>query len=69
MLKATYDPTNVNGNAFSAANQAITDSQNFYTSTNVDGALNEIATMFHKITISTSNPTGGNDGDIWIKVT
>ena len=69
MMKSTYDPTNVNGSAFVASHQEITDTHNFYTSTNVDGALDEIASMFHKITISTSDPTGGNDGDIWIKVT
>lgn len=68
MLKSVYDPTGVNGDAFAARNQKITDTQNFYNSTNADGALNEIATKWHNITISTADPTGGNDGDIWIKV-
>ena len=69
MMKATYDPTNVNGSAFLASHQAITDTHSFYTSTNVDGALDEIADAWHNITISTSDPTGGSNGDIWIKVT
>jgi len=69
MMKSTYDPNNVNGNAFVASHQAITDTHSFYTSGNVDGALDEIANKWHNITISTSDPTGGNNGDIWIKVT
>ena len=69
MMKATYDPNNVNSNAFAASNQAITDTHSFYTSGNVDGALDEIANKWHNITISTSDPTGGNNGDRWIKVT
>ena len=70
MMKMTYDPNNVGANVFDARNETITDSQNFYTSTTVDGALNELAQKhYYNITISTSNPSGGSNGDIWIKVT
>ncbi len=70
MMKSVYDPNNVESNAFSAANQSITDTHSFYTSTNVDGALDELAQKnWYNITISSSNPTGGSNGDIWIKVT
>ena len=70
MMKMTYDPNNVGANVFDARNETITDSHNFYTSTTVDGALNELAQKnYYNITISTSNPTGGSNGDIWIKVT
>lgn len=69
MMKATYDPNEVEADCFDSGNIAITDTHSFYTSTNVDGALDEIADAWHNITISTSDPTGGSNGDIWIKVT
>lgn len=70
MLKATYDPNSVEADCFDAGNIAITDTHSFYTSENVDGALDELAQKnYYNITISTSDPTGGNNGDIWIKVT
>lgn len=69
MLKSTYDPNSVNSNAFAAVNHTFTDSNNFYTTDNVQAALNQISGAWHNITISTSTPTGGNNGDIWIVVT
>lgn len=70
MMKTTYDPNSVEANCFDAGNIAITDTHSFYTSDNVDGALDELAQKnFYNITISTNSPTGGNNGDIWIKVT
>jgi hypothetical protein len=65
-----YDPRGIHNDAFKAQYSTITDTNNFYTSTNVDGALDELAQKnWYNITISTSNPTGGSNGDIWIKVT
>ena len=69
MLKATYDPNSVEADAFAAVNHSFTDSNNFYTTDNVQAALNQISGAWHNITISTSTPTGGNNGDIWIVVT
>ena len=69
MLKATYDPNNKEADAFNAVNHTFTDSNNFYTTDNVQAALNQISGGWHNITISTSTPTGGNNGDIWIVVT
>ena len=43
------------------------------TSKTIVGSINEVAasvtTEHNRIHISTSNPAGGNDGDIWIKYT
>ena len=69
MVASMYDPNGVRSNAFAAVNHSFVDSNNFYTTDNVQAALNQISGAWHNITISTSNPTGGNNGDIWIKVT
>lgn len=69
MLKTTYDPNSVEADCFDAGNIAITDTNSFYTTDDVDSALDQIASGWHNITISTSTPTGGNNGDIWIVVT
>ena len=69
MVKSVYDPNDVNGNAFAAVNHTFVDSNNFYATDNVQAALNQISGAWHNITISTSSPSGGNNGDIWIKVT
>lgn len=69
MVKSVYDPSGVEANVFNAANISFTDTNNFYTTDNVQAALNQISGGWHNITISTSSPTGGSNGDIWIKVT
>lgn len=36
--------------------------------TNIVSAINEVKSTIHNVTISTSDPSGGVDGDIWYKV-
>jgi len=69
MLASMYDPRSMQTDAFAAEHHTFVDSNNFYTTDNVQAALNQISGAWHNITISTSSPSGGNNGDIWIKVT
>jgi hypothetical protein len=37
--------------------------------TEMNSIYNDYEALVNRVTISTSSPTGGNDGDIWFKVT